>query len=355
MKNKGKRAYRFIEKTLGKGPSLEAAPNAKYTGDEVQSVIIFAANTQRTPEAAVTVLRDRDKEAPSPDVVHRRLREASTGDLVEQFTPCLEEVFKEAKTRRLFSTPKRVAIDIHEKPFYGEAEGTVRGRAKQGTTTFWAYISLDVLQEGCRFTLAALPLTDKSTAAELVEELLRYALRWIKISVVLMDRFFYQADVLEAVEGLGLDWLMAARTSERMRRMAGEARERGQTCFRYTMNPGKPNEARFYVFTVPREKGDGYHYFASSREARIVGHWAKVYKLRWGIETGYRVKKGFQVRTTVKDLWVRLYLFLLGVLLSDVWELLGRVGGVTADLFRDRVERLVQDGLSDLVLSVASG
>ena len=132
MKNKGKRAYRFIEKTLGKGPSLEAAPNAKYTGDEVQSVIIFAAATQRTPEAAVTVLRDRDKEAPSPDVVHRRLREASTGDLVEQFTPCLEEVFKEAKTRRLFSTPKRVAIDIHEKPFQRRSRGNRKGQGEAG-------------------------------------------------------------------------------------------------------------------------------------------------------------------------------------------------------------------------------
>ena len=83
MKNKDKRAYRFIEKTLSKGPSLEAAPNAKYTGDEVQSVVLFAAATQRTPEAAVTVLRDRGKEVPSPDVIHRRLRQASNEDLVE--------------------------------------------------------------------------------------------------------------------------------------------------------------------------------------------------------------------------------------------------------------------------------
>ena len=81
MKNKGKRAYRFIEKTLGKGPSLEAAPNAKYTGDMAWDVVLFAAMTHRTIEAAVTVLRDR--EVPSPDVIHRRLRQASNEDLVE--------------------------------------------------------------------------------------------------------------------------------------------------------------------------------------------------------------------------------------------------------------------------------
>ena len=46
------------------------------------------------------------------------------------FTPCLEKAFAEAKRRRLFMGPKRVAIDIHEKPFYGEADGTIRGRAR---------------------------------------------------------------------------------------------------------------------------------------------------------------------------------------------------------------------------------
>jgi hypothetical protein len=354
VKNKGKRAYRFVEKTLGKGPSLEAAPNAKYTGDTVQSVIIFTAATHRTPEAAVTDLQDRGKDTPSPDVVHRRLRMACAEGLVERFTPCLEEVFREAEVSRLLRTPKRVAIDIHEKPFYGKAEGTVRGRAKQGTTTFWGYISLDVLQEGCRLTLAALPLTDKSTAAELVEELLRYALRWIRVSVVLLDRFFYTSAVIGAVEALGLDWLMAAKASERMRRMAGEARRMGRACFRYTMNQGKENETRFHVFTAPAQ-GGGYHFFASSREARYVGYWARVYKLRWGIETGYRVKKGFLPRSAVRSLFVRLYLFMVSVLLADVWELLGRAGGVSGGLFRDRLERVALSGFPVVVFLEGSG
>ena len=136
MKDENKQAYRFIEKILMKGPSLEAAANAKYMGDAVLDVVLFAAMTQRTVEAAVTVLKDRGKYVPSPDVIHRRLREACAEDLVEVFTPCLEEIFAQAKKKRLFRSPKRVAVDIHVKPFYGEAEGTVRGRARSGTTRF---------------------------------------------------------------------------------------------------------------------------------------------------------------------------------------------------------------------------
>jgi len=124
-------------------------------------------------------------------------------------------------------------------------------------------------------------------------------------TTVSIDWFFYRSDVIRVVEGLGLDWLMAARKSKRKRRQANQARRMGRPCFRYTMNPGKDNETCFHVFTVPAEKG-GYHFFASSREARILGHWAGVYRLRRGIETGYRVKKGFTVRTAVRSLHVRL-------------------------------------------------
>ena len=126
--------------------------------------------------------------------------------------------------------------------------------------------------------------------------------------------------------------------------MAEQALEEGHSRFRYTMNEGKESQATFHVFTIPAEKGSGYHYFATSREVRYLRYWAGVYMARWGIDTGYRVKKGFLVRTAVRDLHVRL--FLLSVLLHDVWELLGRGDGdVTADLFRDRCVRLILDGL----------
>jgi len=74
-----------------------------------------------------------------------------------------------------------------------------------------------------------------------------------------------------------------------------------------------------------------------------------VYRGRWGIETGYRVKKGFLARTAVRSIGVRLFLFLVSMLLQNAWELLGRgrIEGrrgeedVTADLFRDRMVRLL--------------
>ena len=75
VKDENKQAYRFIEKALCKGLSLEAAPNAVHTGDAVRSVLLFAVTTQNTIEAAVVVLQDIGIDALSPDVVFSRISE----------------------------------------------------------------------------------------------------------------------------------------------------------------------------------------------------------------------------------------------------------------------------------------
>jgi len=117
---------------------------------------------------------------------------------------------------------------------------------------------------------------------------------------------------------------MAAKTSRKLRNQAERALEDGRPCFRYKMNPGKLNEASFYVFTVPVEDG-GFHYFASSREVRGLRHWADVYRSSWGIDTRYRVKRGLLARSAMRCMYVRLFLFLLSVLLQDSWELMDGV------------------------------
>ena len=358
MRRREKQVYRFIEQALDKSFRFQGATNAQYSGDSVHDVILFAAMTRRTPESAVLILRDRGKRVPSADVVLNRLRKMDGRDMVALFKPCLERAFRAAKKRRLFVGRKRVAVDIHEKPFYGEkdTDGVVGGMARAGTTRFYAYITLEILHEGCRYTLAAIPVTDKKQIPGLVDALIEYARMWVKISIVLLDRGFLNAGVIKVLEQRGLEWLMAAKTSKKLRRHALQTRRGGRRSFTYIMNEGKPNEVAFTVFMVAKKAGKrresvaneagGYHYFATNREVKYFEYWADVYRKRWGIDTGYRVKKQFLFRTAVKTHCVRVFAFLLSVLLQNVWELLGRgEDGVTADLFRDRLVRICLERL----------
>ena len=45
----------------------------------------------------------------------------------------------------------------------------------------------------------------------------------------------------------------------------------------------------------------------------------QMYKWRWGIETGYRVKKDFRAKTTSTSHIVRVIYFLLSVILYNLW------------------------------------
>jgi putative transposase len=52
---------------------------------------------------------------------------------------------------------------------------------------------------------------------------------------------------------------------------------------------------------------------------------ADLYPERWGIETSYRVTKDFMGKTTSTDYAVRLFYFLFGVLLYNVWILVNAI------------------------------
>ncbi|HIH60091.1 MAG TPA: transposase [Ferroplasma sp.] len=45
----------------------------------------------------------------------------------------------------------------------------------------------------------------------------------------------------------------------------------------------------------------------------------KLYRKRWGIETGYRMVRKFLARTTSRRLNVRLLYFYLAILLYNIW------------------------------------
>ena len=62
----------------------------------------------------------------------------------------------------------------------------------------------------------------------------------------------------------------------------------------------------------------------------LISHYLyKWYGLRWGIETGYRLKaQDFKPRTTSKNFTLRLFYFLFSVMLYNLWVLTNIVVGI---------------------------
>jgi hypothetical protein len=91
-----------------------------------------------------------------------------------------------------------IAIDYCDLPYYGKKTPDVRrGRAQRGTTRYHTYATAFVVRKGYRFTLAATWVSPDDSMIDVLERLLERIDRiGVKIRFLLMDRGFYEADVL---------------------------------------------------------------------------------------------------------------------------------------------------------------
>ena len=121
----------------------------------------------------------------TPSVLLRKLNDLLTNDLP-----------RFVKRRKL-----RVAIDWHLVPYYGEPlrskNELVRSQPKQGTTTFHAYATACILDEGVRYTLAITQVKARDKSREVLARLCAMLReKGLKIRCLLLDRQFYSDSVI---------------------------------------------------------------------------------------------------------------------------------------------------------------
>jgi putative transposase len=222
-----------------------------------------------------------------------------------------------------------IAIDIHQRPFYGDHDGTpgvVGGKPKDGAKWFGSYATAVSLVPGQRHTLAVTAVRPKGTPDELVERLLAQ-LGWagVRIRYVLLDRGFYSAAVMNALTRRKLRFILPM-----VRR--GKAVERffrrgTRGWFEHTLRCRKcrADSATCTVAVVPGHNGRRPQVFACSsgfeRLPQVILH----YQTRFGIETSYRQLGECLARTTSADPVYRLLLVGVSLLIRAWWITIGRV------------------------------
>jgi hypothetical protein len=95
--------------------------------------------------------------------------------------------------RRVRRQAQEVAIDYHDRPYYGKGEQDqelwVRGKAKDGTTRFYRVATASLVLNGLRVTLAlrfVLPADD--TVSGLDRLLQRVKVQGVRVSCLLLDK-----------------------------------------------------------------------------------------------------------------------------------------------------------------------
>ena len=338
------------------GGIIAVPEGAKYSQQEALNVIAYAAtSTNNSVEAAANELRRKMPNAsvPCADTVHTYIKTAnSIEDILFSFR-ALNSAFLELL--KIPNTPQDFAIDFHNEGYYGDknAEG-VRGiQAKAGTSWGHVYFTVDWLG-GPTHTLDIVNITElNKDYAALVEGVVnRIRAMGLQIRAILEDReLFNLAAILKFYE-LGANFIMAAKIDKRIRKLLERhKRENGRetALFKYRFKDERSPE--FYLVAIPnpnydpaKREGRGnreYYLFATSiafgSVEEFVKRVPKEYRRRWKIETGYRVKKEFKIRTCSRSYVARVLFFVVQCLMHNFLNVLKRILRITAHQLKSRI------------------
>jgi hypothetical protein len=315
-------------KTLDRQVNLGIRANSKYNQEDIFNLLLTASVNTTSIESSVVELKDirNKKNIPSADTVFYHIERQNLKELQYQLEQVVNSSYQMAEKRRLFGKCVAVAIDIHEIPYYGEVNNPfIMGcKHKNGTSYCYKYATIDTVEKNQRFTLKAIPLTPLSNDNEtIITNLLQHAMKYVHVKYVLLDRGFFSVDVIKALESLKLKYIMPAIKNDTIKQILKDNSNKTSYFLKYTMRSGKKN-AMFNLMVKYDEKDKEYYTFATNFEIVYkddIKCIAEMYRKRWGIETGYRVKKDFLAITTTECYVIRVLYFMVSVILYNFWLL----------------------------------
>ena len=338
------------------GGIIAVPEGAEYSQQEALNVIAYAAtSTNNSPEAAANELRRKMPEAsvPCADTVLSYIKTANSVEEILSFYRALNSVF--LPLLKIPDTPQDFAIDFHNEGYYGDknAKG-VRGiQPKNGTSWGHVYFTLDWL--GCpTHTLDIVNITglDKDYAALLEGVVRRIRTMGLQVRAILADREFFNRSAISKFYELGVDFIMAAKMDKRIKKLlARHTRENGRESAIFEYRFKAEGSPEFYLVAIPNPEFDprkragpgnkDFLLFATSiafgSTEEFVKWVPRSYRARWNIETGYRVKKEFKIRTCSRSYVVRVLFFVIQCITHNFLNLLKRILRISAHQLKARI------------------
>lgn len=330
-----------------KSSIIKLPETATYSLQDTLSVILHAATSAtNSPESASNDLKlnNPNKKIPSSDTINNYIKSNSIEYILSAFREINSNIIDMLNLR---GTTHDVAIDFHNIPYYGDKNTLgVRGiKAKNGTSWGYSFCTIDTIGS----TKLTLDVIDINGLAKnygvLIESLLvRVDKIGININTLFMDREFFQIDPISAAQKLHVNYVIAARSNKKINKILDEHKKkfgRTSTIFKYNFNKGGPT---FNIVAVvnpnydPKAKKENgnkeYYLFATNLKINSISEMIrkipKEYRKRWNIETGYRVKNEFKIRTCSVSPVVRIFIFVLQCLLYNILNVLKAGFDITA-------------------------
>lgn len=346
---------------FGKSKIINLPENAEYSFQDTLNVLLRAAtSTTNSIESASIDLRMKtpNKNVPSADSIHGYINSNSIDYMISSFRQINTEIIKHTNLK---GTYQDAAIDFHDIPYYGDKNTPgIRGiRPKNGTSWGYSFCSLDIIGD-VKLTLDVIDINGLAKNYSILMESMMQRLKAMEIELrtLFMDREFFNNPTISTLQLLNKYFVIAAKSNKKINATLLQHKKKfGQTTtfFEYQFEKGGK---KFIIVAVlnpkydpnsKKDKGNNeYHLFATNLPVNNASDFIKKipeeYRKRWNIETGYRVKNAFKIRTCSKSPIARSLFFLIQCLLYNIESLLKLV--IEIDAYR------LKSAISDAIVII---
>ena len=333
--------------------------SANYECQDTLNILLHAATSSTDSlESASNDLQRKnpDLRIPSADTIFNYIKENKIEDILSSFRKMNHKIFKIMK---LENNIHDIAIDFHDISYYGDKNTPgIRGiKLKNGSSWGKSFCTLDIIGTS-HLTLDVIDINSLNKNYSLLIESLFKRLKTIgvKTGTTYLDKEFFNTDVISKLDELKVNFVIAAKSTQVINReLKNHQKEYGNTStiFEYRFQKGGPS---FNVVAIYNNKKKKYLLFATNKKAESIEKFEKMipeeYRKRWNIETGYRVKNEFKIRSCTKSPVARVLFFIIQCIMYNVLNMLKSVLEITAyelkSLINEDIKKVVRYGLRSL-------
>jgi putative transposase len=299
----------------------------------VVSLLLLASLWQTSLSAACASLKD----PPCREVARKAalaMLPRRPRELLDQLLRCLRQSWPD-RLRRL---PQVMALDLHQRPYYGkkDTKGSTRGQKKAGTRNSFTYATLAVLSRWGRFTVGLLPTRPGMRLTTIVATLLHQAQQaGLQVAYLLLDKGFYAAEVIDLLQRSGVAFIVPAVKKKATKHLYDPQAAVGfypyswtGKLMRYDAKAKKRLKKKELTVSVQgcvsrhKKTGKPLVYATWGLVGWSPAQVAAEYRRRFGIEASYRQLGQCLARTSSRNERYRLLLVGMALLLCNLWAYL---------------------------------
>jgi putative transposase len=235
----------------------------------------------------------------------------------------------------------RLMIDLTSIPYYGTGKNDSeirKSKAKDGTSKFHAYMTVYAVVRNHRYTIAIRYVRKEEELSAVVKDTLDGILGLnLNIRQVLADKEFYSTRVINYLKGIDIPFIIAV-PERGCHIKALKNRQKGGRCMSWTIRNSRKEKATFCLQAYQKYMkgskvlggGATWFFYATYKMQKNPKRISDEYRMRFGIESSYRMMNTCRARTSSKDPALRLFYVLISFLIVNLkvlFEWLSRTDG----------------------------